>query len=105
MMDAHQIHGNTPAKEHEEGFERLSLVLYTREPMAECGSHAYEEARKNFTYSRRLNKEHPLWHDGWNGISPGMWDSQDWADYLALNGFPEEAAKITDKGSSLEKFF
>jgi hypothetical protein len=105
MMDAHQIHGNTPAKEHEEGFERLSLVLYTREPMVDCGSYAYEETRKNFTYSRRLNKEHSLWHEGWNGISPGMWESEDWGNYLALNGFPEEAEKILNKGSSLDKFF
>ena len=105
MMDAHQIHGNVPLISCEEGFERLSLVFYMREAMAECGSHAFEETRKNFVYGRRLNPQHPEWHDGWNGISPGCFASEEWALYLANNGFPEEAAKILDKGSNLESFF
>lgn len=105
MMDAHQIHGNVPVISCEEGFERLSLVLYMREPMAECGSVGYEETRKNFVYGRRLNPEHPLWHKGWNGISPGCFESEEWIDYLIKNGFPEEAEKITNKGSNIDGFF
>jgi len=94
MMDAHKIHGNTPLISSDPGFERISLVFYYRESMSECGSRAYEETRKNFVYSRRDNPEHPEWHEKWNGISPGMWESEEWAHYLSLNGFPEEAEKI-----------
>lgn len=94
MMDAHRIHGNTPLKSADPGFERISLVLYMREPMTECGSYAYEETRKRFVYSRRDNPEHVEWHEKWNGISPGMWNTQEWKDYLYNNGFPDEAEKV-----------
>lgn len=94
MMDAHKIHGNTPVIDCEDGFERLSLVLYFREPMLDCGSHAYEETRKNFVYARKHNKEHPFWQERWNGVSPGMWNTQEWKDYLMNNGLPEEAEKV-----------
>lgn len=86
MMNAHKIHGNTPMITCEEGFERLSVVLYFREAMLDCGSHAYEEARKNFVYGRKANPEHPEWKPKWNGISAGMWNSQEWQDYLHNNG-------------------
>jgi len=101
MMDAHCIHGNVPLVSCEEGFERLSLVLYVRERMAECEPHKMEETRKNFVYARRLNPDHPLWHDGWNGISPGCFMTEDWANYLRMNGFPEEAEKVIPKQATL----
>lgn len=82
MMDAHHIHGNTPMLNTEDGFERLSLVLYMREPMINCGSLAHEQARKNFVYARKNNTNHPNWKPGWNGVSPGMFDTQEWKDYL-----------------------
>lgn len=94
MMDAHKIHGNTPLKSCDEGFERLSLVLYMREPMLECESLAMETARKNFVYGRKNNPEHPEWKISWNGVSPNCFFSQEWKDYLFNNGFPEEASKI-----------
>jgi hypothetical protein len=91
MMNAHRIHSNSPSFNYEEGFERMSVVMYFRESMLSCGSKKYEETRKNFVYMRRDNKEHPLWHEGWNGVSPGMWDTEEWANYLGWNGFAAEA--------------
>ena len=94
LMNAHRIHSNSPAFNHEEGFERMSVVMYFRDAMLNCGSKKYEETRKNFVYMRRDNKNHELWHTGWNGVSPGMWDTEEWANYLGFNGFPHEANQI-----------
>lgn len=90
MMDAHKIHGNTPLKEAEEGFDRLSLVLYFRESITDCKSFAYEEARKRYVYMRKQDKTLPEWREGWNGISPGMFFEDKWFEYLRMNGLDNE---------------
>ena len=97
MMNAHRIHSNSPAFDFEEGFERMSVVMYFRESMLNCGSRKYEDCRREFVYMRRDNKEHPLWHEGWNGVSPSMWDTEEWANYLGHNGFLEEANEVLNK--------
>jgi hypothetical protein len=90
LVNNHEvIHGNTPIV-CEEGSERVSLVVYLRENMMELGSYEYENARYEYVESRRLNKEHPLWKKLWNGVSPGMWEEQEWYDYLR-NKLGEEA--------------
>jgi hypothetical protein len=76
------IHGNTPIVLDEKGAERYSVVCYFREKMLELGSKEYEEARFEFIESRRLNKNHTEWRPLWNGISPSMWDSKEWLDFL-----------------------
>ena len=38
---------------------------------------------------------HDQWHEGWNGVSAGMWETKEWSDYLSNNGFPEEASKVS----------
>ena len=50
--------------------------------------------RYNFVEHRRLNKNHPMWHDKWNGVSSGMWDSEEWRDYLMENGLHEYADQL-----------
>jgi hypothetical protein len=97
MMNAHRIHSNSPAFNYEEGFERMSVVMYFRESMLNCGSAKYEDTRRRFVYARRDNKEHELWHNGWNGVSPGMWDTEEWANFLGHNGFHEEANELLHK--------
>jgi len=94
LMNAHRIHSNSPSFDYEEGFERMSVVMYFRESMLNCGSKKYEETRKRFVYSRRDNKDHPLWHTGWNGVSPNMWETEEWANFLGNSGFPEQANEI-----------
>ena len=108
LVNNHEIiHGNTPIV-CEEGSERVSLVVYLRENMLELGSWEYENARYEYVESRRLNKEHPLWKKLWNGVSPGMWDEQEWYDYLraCLNG-EQMLAKYHPKAlqASLDEFF
>ena len=110
MMNAHRIHSNSPSFDCEEGFERMSVVMYFRESMLECGSKKYEEARRSFVYMRRDNKEHPLWKEGWNGVSPGMWDTEEWGQYLGNNGLLDDAEEVLNKigkGSkkNIEEFY
>ena len=86
LVNNHEImHGNTPIETYDDG-ERISLVCYLREKMLELGSYEYENTRFNFVEYRRKNKEHPMQRKLWNGISEGMWSSQEWYDYLEKNG-------------------
>ena len=110
LVNNHEyIHGNTPIELHDETAERISLVCYLREKMLELGSKEYEDHRFNYVECRRKNKEHPLQRRLWNGISPGMWDEQEWYDYLEKNGGREMVAKYHpeayNKASTLEDLF
>jgi len=87
LVNNHEIiHGNTEIIPGSKESERISLVCYLREKMLELGSYEYENLRYKFVEDRRKNKEHKLWNKKWNGISPGMWDSQEWYDYIISNG-------------------
>jgi len=106
------IHGNTPIEAPDSGeddFLRMSLVYYFREDMDQLGSWEYEAMRKQFVDDRRLNEEHPEWRKYWNGVSPSMWESQEWYDYLEakmgkeiVEQYHPEAYEVK---SSLESFF
>ena len=106
------IHGNTPIEAPDSGEDnmlRMSLVYYFREDMDQLGSWEYESTRRQFVDDRRLNKEHPLWREYWNGVSPGMWHEEEWYEYLTskmgrstLEEYHPEA--VVEK-SSLEQFF
>lgn len=107
LVNNHEvIHGNTPIV-CEEGSERISLVCYFRENMLELGEKAYEDMRYDFVESRRLNKEHPMWKKLWNGVSPGMWDSEEWYDYLRSRGAEKylEMYHPAALAGSLDEFF
>jgi len=109
LINNHEVmHGNTPIV-CPEGSERISLVVYFREKMLELGSKAYEDARYEYVEGRRLNKEHPEHKDRhlWNGVTAGMWDEQEWYDFLSAKKDGEDMlAKYhpTTKGA-LEEFF
>ena len=110
LVNNHEyIHGNTPIELQDDIAERVSLVCYLREKMLELGSREYEDHRFNYVESRRKNKEHPLQRRLWNGISEGMWDEQEWYDYLEKNGGREMVEKYHPKAyekiSTLEDLF
>jgi len=109
LINNHEVmHGNTPIICHDEIAERISLVCYFREKMLELGSKEYEDTRFQFVEDRRLNKEHPENRALWNGVSPGMWDSEEWYDYLRDKMGEEELYKYhpdAQQSSSLEGFF
>jgi hypothetical protein len=115
LINNHEvIHGNTPIVLGDEEAERVSLVVYFREKMLELGSKEYEECRYDFVESRRTNKEHPgqFYEDGsmrhlWNGVSPAMWESQEWYDYCESKLGREQLLKYHPESekNSLEEFF
>jgi hypothetical protein len=106
------IHGNTPIESPDSGEDdmlRMSLVFYLREDMLQLGSYDYEVIRRNFVDDRRMNKEHPMWRERWNGVSPSMWDSEEWYEYLEQKGGVDMVQtyhpEAYSKGASLEDFF
>ena len=110
LVNNHEyIHGNTPIELQDETAERVSLVCYLREKMLELGSKEYEDHRFNYVESRRKNKEHPLQRKLWNGISEGMWDEQEWYDYLLQHSGSEMLQKYHpkafEKESTIESLF
>jgi hypothetical protein len=106
------IHANTPIAPPDSGIEnflRMSLIFYFREDMANLGSWEYEQCRKNYVDHRRLNKEHKLWKEYWNGVSPSMWGDKEWYDYLTSTMGNEALTKYHPEAnvekSSLDSFF
>jgi len=106
------IHGNTPIEAPDSGpedFLRMSLVFYFREDMDKLGSWEYETLRRQFVDDRRLNKDHPEWREYWNGVSPNMWDSEEWYEYCRTNGGEDMLAEYHPEAlkevASLEDFF
>jgi hypothetical protein len=109
LINNHEVmHGNTEIKFLDEEAERISLVCYFREKMLELGSKAYEDCRYDFVESRRKNPEHPMQRKLWNGVSEGMWTSDEWYDYCR-NKLGEEALikyhPESQKSGSLDEFF
>lgn len=109
LINNHEVmHGNTEIVCHDEIAERISLVCYFREKMLELGSRAYEDCRYQFVEDRRHNKEHPDQRSLWNGVSSGMWESEEWYDYLETKLGIDELQKYhpdSIKSNSLEEFF
>jgi hypothetical protein len=110
LVNNHEyIHGNTPIEMQDDVAERVSLVCYLREKMLELGSKEYEDHRFNYVECRRKNKEHRLQRRLWNGISEGMWDEQEWYDYLEKKGgramVEKYHPKAYEKISTLEDLF
>jgi hypothetical protein len=108
LINNHDVmHGNTPIV-CEEGSERISLVCYFREKMLELGSWEYENCRYDFVEQRRKNPEHPMQRKLWNGVSEGMWTSDEWYDYCREKLGDEILIKYhpeSMKSGSLDEFF
>lgn len=104
LVNNHEIiHGNTEIKLNHEKAERISLVCYFREAMLELKSWEYESLRKQFVDERRMNKNHPLWRPLWNGVSPSMWEEQEWYDYMKKHNIQNPYQKTPS--ADLESFF
>jgi len=98
LVSNHEIiHGNTEIKLTSPDAERISLVCYLRENMLELGSYEYETTREQYVIDRRTNKEHHHYRPLWNGVSPGMWDEQEWYDYLETKLGRDTVAKYHPK--------
>lgn len=96
------IHGNTPLIGDTN--DRLTIVAYFREDLFEVKSWEYEQLRKKFVQERSKNKEHPDWKPLFNGVTAGMWESQEWADYLKKHNMKDEDGLVGNQ-TNLEEFF
>jgi hypothetical protein len=109
LINNHEVmHGNTQIELLDEEAERISLVCYFREKMMELGSKEYEDTRYQFVEDRRHNKEHPEQRPLWNGVSEGMWLSDEWYEYLEKKLGTEQLHKYhpeSIKSGSLDEFF
>ncbi len=94
------IHGNDALLGDDN--DRMTIVSYFREKMLELESFEYESLRKQFVDERRLNKAHPLQRHLWNGVSAGMWDDQEWIDYMKKHGVADPYSTTV---SDLSSFF
>ena len=107
LVNNHEIiHGNTPIvlnNPDDNTNERISVVCYFREKMLELKSWDYEVLRKQYVDERRMNKNHKLWKPLWNGVSPNMWNDQEWFDYMHAHNMQDPYGK--DAEASLESFF
>jgi len=107
LVNNHEIiHGNTPIvlnNPDDTTNERISLVCYFREKMLELKSYDYEMLRKQYVEERRQNKNHKLWKPLWNGVSPNMWNDQEWFDYMHSHNMKDPYGK--DAEATLEDFF
>lgn len=104
LVNNHEIiHGNTEINLKDENSERISVVCYFREKMLELKSWEYENLRKQYVDERKGNKEHKYWRPLWNGVSPGMWDEEEWFEYMKSHNIEDP---YSDKRSaSLDSFF
>lgn len=91
----HEVHGNTELG-GPDGYSRMTLVLYFREKMLDCESKIIEDLRYEFVEYRRTNENHPLQRKAWNGVSPAMFSSQEWVDFLLMNGMNDYVKELLD---------
>lgn len=96
------IHGNLELEGDDN--DRLSLVAYFREDMLQLKSFEYEQLRKQFVIENSKNKNHPYYRPLFNGVYPGMWESEEWLNYLTKHNLIDEDG-IVNKKSTLGDFF
>jgi hypothetical protein len=105
------IHGNTPFVFGSPESDRVSVVAYAREDLAQLGSWEYEQTRRRFIENRAANREHPDWWERWNGVSPGCFQSTEWREFLVKEMGAEKARQsdpalfFAETINSLEEFF
>ncbi len=107
------LHGNSELILEDPNAERISMIAFFHERMLELGSYDYEDTRREFVDSRRMNLDHPEQRSRWNGISPGLWESDEWIDYLLAKGdqgkswLQEYHKDLYDRrfGNSIDNFF
>ena len=102
LVNNHEgIHGNDELIGDDN--DRMTIVAYFREKMVDLQSWDYEQLRKQYIEERRLNKDHKLQRPLWNGVSAGMWDDQEWFDYMKTHNITDPYS--ADASADLESFF
>ena len=95
------IHGNDALVGDDN--DRMTIVAYFREKMVDLKSWDYETLRKQYIFERHNNKDHKYYRPLWNGVSPNMWEEQEWYDYMKKHNM--EDPYVEHKDASLEDLF
>lgn len=102
LVNNHEgIHGNDELIGDDN--DRMTIVAYFREKMIELKSWEYELLRKQYVDERHSNKDHKFWRPLWNGVSPMMWEDQEWYDYMKKHNIADPYGK--GEKSNLSGFF
>jgi hypothetical protein len=94
------IHGNDELIGEDN--DRMTIVAYFREKMTDLKAWDYEQLRKQYIEERRANRDHKYYRPLWNGVSPSMWEEEEWHDYMKKHNMQDPYGKTT---SSLDAFF
>jgi len=105
------LHGNTELILDDPNAERISIIAFFHEGMLTLGPWEYEQTRKAFVDKCKNDMTHKYWKPRFNGVYPGMWEGEEWADFLLehpegktwLKQFHPELYDF--KFNSLEEFF
>ena len=101
------LHGNTELVLDDPNAERISIIAFFHEGMLTLGSWEYEQTRKKYVEWCRGNVNHPFYKKRFNGVWPGMWESQEWFDFCEKELGRAELLKYHPEAeqSSIEGFF
>jgi len=97
------IHGNDALVGDDN--DRMTIVAYFREKMLDLKSWDYESLRKQYIEERRQNKDHKYYRPLWNGVSPNMWEEQEWYEYMKKHNMKDPYSNVVQHAASLEDFF
>ena len=101
------LHGNTELILDDPNAERISIIAFFHEGMLTLGSWEYEQTRKKYVQWCAGNVNHPHYRPRFNGVWPGMWESDEWYEFCEKELGRDELMKYhpeADK-NSLEEFF
>lgn len=105
------LHGNTELVLDDPNAERISIIAFFHEGMLTLGTWDYEQTRREYVDFCKNDTTNPFYKPRFNGVWPGMWESDEWANYLLQK--PEGEGWLKEyhpdlwnrKFSSLETFF
>ena len=101
------LHGNTELFLDDPAAERISIIAFFHEGMLTLGSKEYEDARKKYVDFCKNDVNNPHYRPRFNGVYPGMWDSQEWFEFCEKEVGRAELLKMHPDAekSSLDEFF
>ena len=102
------LHGNTELILDDPNAERISIIAFFHEGMLTLGSWEYEQTRKAYVEYCKHDTSNPYYKKRFNGVWPGMWESQEWYDFCEKKLGRAELLKMhpsAEKGQSLDEFF
>ena len=101
------LHGNTELILDDPNAERISIIAFFHEGMLSLGSWNYEQTRKKYVEYCKNDVTNPYHKPRFNGVWPGMWESDQWFEFCEKELGREELLKMhpeADK-STIESFF